>query len=159
HGSTALAVMRNIAKSDSSHFSAALWGCYYAKQLGDTVESYEFLKRLRRIDITAPIVGDWEAMRKLEEQMRKTRSARDRASIHREISAIYAKLELYDEALDALERAYAFMPDDVGILVARAQVFETKRALWGAQQTYRRILELEPANEIAREKLRTGAAE
>lgn len=153
YGSTALAIMRNIARSDTTHFSAALWGCYYAKQLGDTTESFEFLKRLRKIDITAPIVADWEDMRNLELKARTTTSAEKRAAIHVSIAEVYERLELYDEALDALERAEALRPGDVLILMKRAAIFEKKKAFWGAKRTYERILVKEPGHSGALEGL------
>lgn len=151
---TGLAVMRNIAQADTSHFSAALWGCYYAKQLGDTAESYEFLKRLRKIDITAPIVADWETMRTLELQIRTARSPEARAALHAKIAQVYTKIELFDEALDALERAENLMPDDPSILLARAHIFERKKAIWGAKGTYERILRIDPENGEALEGLK-----
>ncbi|MEX2115471.1 MAG: tetratricopeptide repeat protein [Bacteroidota bacterium] len=151
--STGLAVMRNIAKSDSTHFSAALWGCHYAKQLGDTTESDRFLKRVKRIDFAAPIIADWDAMRQLEERIKRTRSAVERAGAHRKIAQIYSKLELYDEALDALERALRIDPADIDVLLERAEVFESKRARWAAMRTYEHILDIEPHNSFARERL------
>ncbi|HEX9614545.1 MAG TPA: hypothetical protein VGA55_03535, partial [Bacteroidota bacterium] len=96
YGSTALAVMRNITKTDSTHFAAPLWGCYYARQQGDTTESNEFLKRLKRIDVTAPIIGDWETMSHLEERLKTTRAPEERARLHLRISRIYERLELFD---------------------------------------------------------------
>lgn len=153
YGATALAVMRNIARADTSHFSAALWGCYYAKQLGDTTESYEFLKRLRRIDITAPIVADWENMRALELQLQKARSPGARADLHAKIAQIYAKIELFDEALDALEQAQRLAPEETDILLARGDIFEKKKALWAAKATYKRILRMDPQNSVAQARL------
>lgn len=154
YGSAALAVMRNIARTDTTHFSAALWGCYYAKQLGDTTESYEFLKRLQRIDITASIVADWQDMRKLELKAGSAPTA-VRAGLHVSIAGIYERLELYDEALDALERAEALTPDDPSILMKRAGIFERKKAFWGAKSTYERILQKHPGHGEALEKLAT----
>lgn len=150
---TGLAVMRNIARSDSTHFAAALWGCYYAKQLGDTTESFEFLKRLRKIDFSAPIVGDWETMRRLEQQLKASRTAVDQADLHCKIARILARLELYDEALDSFERALRLQPSDIDILLERAEVYEKKKALWAAARTYEDILTLEPHNSFARERL------
>ncbi len=150
---TGLAVMRNIAKSDSTHFSAALWGCYYAKQLGDTTESDQFLIRLKKIDFAAPIVADWEAMRRLEVTIKRARTGAERAAAHRKIAKIYSKLELYDEALDALERALRINPADIDVLLERAEAFESKRARWAARRAYEHILDLEPHNSFARERL------
>ncbi|MEX2191642.1 MAG: hypothetical protein WEB33_13150 [Bacteroidota bacterium] len=153
HRSTGLAVMRNIAKTDSTHFSAALWGCYYARQLGDTTESDQFLKRASKIDFAAPIIADWESMRQLEGRVKRARTSAERADAHRRIAQIYSKLELYDEALDALERAIRIEPANVDILLARAEVFEAKRARFAAVRSYDGILDLEPHNSFARERL------
>jgi len=153
--STALAIMRNIANSDTTHFSAPLWGCYYARQLGDTTESDEFLNRVKRIDFAAPIVGDWESMKQLENQLRTATKTDERVKLHVRISRIFSRLELFDEALDALERAMRLEPDNIDLLLARAEVFEKKRAIYGASRVYGRILELEPHNSFAKERLDT----
>jgi tetratricopeptide (TPR) repeat protein len=150
----ALAVMRNIAQSDSLHFVSALWGAYFARQLGDTVESNQFLKRLNKIDRHAAIVADWNALRALEERIKRTRDAVGKASLHMKISKIYSKIELYEEALDALERAGLAAPEKlIDILLARAEIYEKKQVALAAVRSYRSVLDLEPHNVFARERL------
>lgn len=154
----ALAVMRNIAKSDSLHFVSALWGAYFARQLGDTVESNEFLKRLNKIDKNAAIVTDWNSLKSLEERIKRTRDAAEKAALHMRIAQIFSKLELYEEALDALERAERTAPEMlIDILLARAEIYEKKQVAVAAVRSYRSVLELEPHNSFARGKLESLA--
>lgn len=150
----ALAVMRNIAQSDSLHFVSALWGAYFARQLGDTVESNEFLKRLNKIDKNAAIVADWNSLRSLEERIKRTGDAVGKAELHMQIAQIYSKIELYEEALDALERAERAAPEKlIDILLARAEIYEKKQVTLAATRSYRSVLDLEPHNSFARGKL------
>jgi len=150
----ALAVVRNIAKSDSLNFVSALWGTHFARQLGDTVESNEFLKRLNKIDKNAGIVADWNSMRKLEERIKAIRSDAAKAKLHLQIAQVYSKIELYEEALDALERAETLAPEIlVDVLLAKAGIYERKQTHWAATRTYARVLDLEPHNSFAQERL------
>jgi tetratricopeptide (TPR) repeat protein len=150
----ALAVMRNIAKSDSLHFVSALWGTYFARQLGDTAESNEFLKRLNKIDKNAAIVADWNSIKALEERIKVARERLQRAELHMRIAQIYSKIELYEEALDALERAERAAPEKlIDILLARAEIYEKKQVAVAAARSYRGVIDLEPHNSFARERL------
>jgi tetratricopeptide (TPR) repeat protein len=150
----ALAVMRNIATADSMNFVSALWGAHFARQLGDTVESNEFLKRLNKIDKNAAIVADWNSLKRLEGRIKATSSGIDRARLHIQIARVYSKIELYEEALDALDRAEASSSEAIiDIVLARADIFEKKKTVIAATRSYRQILDLEPHNRFAKERL------
>ncbi|MBI2618801.1 MAG: glycosyltransferase family 39 protein [Ignavibacteriales bacterium] len=149
----AFSVMQNVVRTDSTNFVGALWATHIARQIGDTVASNQFLQRLKTIDITAQIVGDWDAIKTMEESLRLARSAKERTRLHTGIAKIYTRIELFDEATDALERALATDPANVDVLLSLADVLEKKRALWGAYRMYSEILKREPHNSFAQERL------
>ena len=151
----ALRIMRRVVEVDSTNFVGALWATYMSQQLGDTTASNGFLARLTIIDRKAPIVKDWHDIRDNQNALRTARTPADRARLHRRIAAIYGKIELFDDALDELERAVNNQPGDVDTWLRMAEVYEKKGALVGMRNAYKTVLELEPHNSFARAKLDT----
>ncbi len=149
----ALSVIREVVRLDGTNFVGVLWGIHMAKELGDTLESNRFLDRLKRIDRTAQIVGDWEEIRRLGEALRKARGGREAAGLHLALSRVYAKIELFDEAVDETLRALRLEPSGVDTWLYKGELMEKKMAPWGAAAAYRHVLELEPHNFYAQAKL------
>jgi len=149
----ARSVMRTVVRLDSTNFVGALWGIHLARELGDTLESNRFLERLKRIDRTARIVGDWELIRRIGESIRKSREIGETTGLHLALARVYARIELFDEALDATLRALKLEPGNVDLWLYKGEVLEQKKALWGAAAAYREVLKLEPHNSFAKAKL------
>jgi tetratricopeptide (TPR) repeat protein len=148
----ARSVMREVVRLDSMNFVGALWGIHIARELGDTLESNRFLYRLKRIDRNAQIVGDWEEIRRLGESLRK-HGDRKPAEIHLALARVYAKIELFDEAIDATLRALKLESANVDAWLYKGEVMEKKKAPYGAAVSYRQVLRLEPHNSFAQSKL------
>ena len=149
----ARSVMRTVVRLDSTNFVGALWGIHLARELGDTLESNRFLERLKRIDRTARIVGDWELIRRIGESIRKSREIGETTALYLALARVYARIELFDEALDATLRALKLEPGNVDLWLYKGEVLEQKKALWGAAAAYREVLKLEPHNSFAKAKL------
>ena len=151
----AMRIMRRVVQVDSTNFVGALWATYMSQQLGDTSASNGFLARLTTIDPKAPIVKDWHDIRDSQNALRSARTPADRATLHRRIAGVYERIELFDDALDELERALNDQPDDVDTWLTMADVYEKKGALIGIRTAYTMVLKLEPHNSFARAKLDT----
>ena len=149
----ARSVMRTVIRMDSTNFVGALWGIYFARELGDTLESNRFLDRLTLIDRAAQIVGDWEQIRLLGESLRAPKSRRETVENYLALAGVYAKIELFDESLDATLKALKLEPSNVDLWLYKGEVFEKKKAFWGAAAAYREVLTLEPHNSFAKAKL------
>lgn len=145
--------MHSVLRLDSTNFVGALWGVYFAKQMGDTVESNQFLTRLKRIDQNAQIAGDWDEVRQFEERLKGLMPSGERVRIHLRIAAIYAKIELFDEAVDACLRAVRLEPSNIDTWLYVGEVLEKKKARVGAAAAYRQVLKLEPHNSFAAARL------
>jgi len=149
----ARSTMHSVLRLDSTNFVGALWGVHVAKQSGDTLESNRFLQRLKQIDRNAQIVRDWERIRELEESLKRPSIPGEAIRTHLEIARIYAKIELFDEAVDAAMRALRLEPGNVDTWLYMGEVMEKKKARVGAAAAYREVLKLEPHNSFARAKL------
>jgi tetratricopeptide (TPR) repeat protein len=149
----ARSVMRTVIRLDSTNFVGALWGIYFARELGDTLESNRLLDRLKSIDRAAQIVVDWEQIRLLGEGLKATKSPREIVENYLALARVYAKIELFDESLDATLKALKLEPSNVDLWLCKGEVFEKKKAFWGAAAAYREVLTLEPHNSFAKTKL------
>ena len=123
-----LRIMQNVLRLDSTSFEAALWACHFARQTGDTVSSRRYLETLKDIDITAVIITDLDALDRLGQRLSRTAWPQERVRLLIELAGIYEKLELFEEALDELEKALANAPGDAGLLAARASILGVKKA-------------------------------
>ena len=153
YGEAARSVIRDVVRLDATNFVGALWGIHMAKELGDTLESNQFLNRLKRIDRSAQIVGDWEEIRSLGEALGRSTGTREPAGIHLALSRVYAKIELFDEAVDETLRALKLEPTNIDAWLYKGELMEKKKATWGAAVAYRHVLRLEPHNSYAQAKI------
>ncbi len=135
YGNLALRVMQNVLRLDSTSFDAALWACHFARQLGDTVMSRRYLALLKDIDFTAPIIRDIEAIDRAGARASHSEDQGDRLQALLELGELYEKLELFEEALDDLEKAMTLEPHDGRVRSAMVRIYERK----GAQQALKRL--------------------
>ena len=59
----------------------------------------------------------------------------------------------YKDALDAYSSYIDFNPNDIGVLIKIARIYEQQQIIDGANFIYNRIVEIDPSHEIALQKL------
>ena len=69
------------------------------------------------------------------------------------MSRVYAKIELFDEAVDETLRALKLEPTNIDAWLYKGELMEKKKATWGAAVAYRHVLRLEPHNSYAQAKI------
>lgn len=67
---------------------------------------------------------------------------------------VYFKLKRYDEAIKSLERAYEIVDDDTTIISHLAESYAAKNDFKSAIGLFRQVLELDPENRDAAEKIK-----
>lgn len=137
---------------------------YEAQRCAESVAEYGRAARLK-----APTYGlliDWalalDCLNQPEQALEKLRAAAalDRtAHVHSLIGMVYAKRSRWQEALDALAVAEKINPNYAAMLIYRGGVRMGQREYAMAAADYRRAVELEPDNEIARAGLAGAQAQ
>jgi lipopolysaccharide biosynthesis regulator YciM len=89
----------------------------------------------------------------LADSAQLTAAAATRARYELELAKAYAVLGLNDLAIECALRVVGVEDRNVRALEVLAQSYDVKRRYWPERQVLRQILELEPQNGVAREKL------
>lgn len=121
-------VIENLTKLDPEIFDAHLWASYYAKMTGDTSRSYDHLNKLKEIDGSAEILIPLMRIREDEAKLRQSQVPSELASIHFSLAKEYSNLELFESAIDELDRALFLNPGNMEIRNFRDEIRERKKS-------------------------------
>ena len=149
----AQAVLMKSIEADSTFSPALIFGLYYALEQKDLVEAKSYLTLMERMSPPHPMLKPVRQILSLTDSARVTKNAVARASYELELAKTYAVMGLNDLAIEYALRVVAVEGENVRALEVLAQSYELKRRTWPARTILRRILELEPQNLIAQEKL------
>lgn len=147
------ALMQSALKIDSTYFVGLLWGWHYATQLGDTAQAKSYFKQLEKIDRTNAVVRQFHAMDSLTTLLRKSTALEARSELHLAIAQSYSIIELWEEAIDECQRALKENPFSVQAWLKLGEIFDIKKKERTANVAYRRVLELDPNNPIAKSRV------
>ena len=128
---------------------------YEAQRCGDAVAEYGRAARLKKPNYG--LLVDWalalDCVNQPDQAMEKLRAAAaesQTAHVHSLVGMVYAKRGRWQEALDALAVAEKIDPNYPTMLIYRGGVRMGLKEYAKAAADYRRALQLEPDNEIAR---------
>jgi protein O-mannosyl-transferase len=131
---------------------------YEENRCADAVRSYEMAARLGPVDDTLLI--DWglalDCAGRANEAIEKLRQAaaiKNTAHVHTQIAMVYAKQREYPEALAELTHAQEIDGSYDMTYVYRGQIYEIAGDRAAAAREYRRALEFDPRNQVARDAL------
>ena len=151
----AYSTLRTVLNQDSTYFSALLWGWQYAMQRGDTAQAKVYLRRLRTIDRSNPVVQQFSLIEQAEDSLRRTSDSVRRGNLHLGIARSYKSVDLPDEAIDEAQRALRENPRCTEAWLYQAQLFEEQKAPRAARAAFQRALEIDPTNTMAKSRLST----
>ncbi|MBI1806920.1 MAG: glycosyltransferase family 39 protein [Ignavibacteria bacterium] len=149
YGRRAQEIINAMLKSDSSFFVGLLWGFHFNLQMGDTIMARRYLGILENIDHSNPVVNAFDQIIALQDSLRTTSSSLENSKFHIAIGRLYKKIELNEEAIDEAELALRANPASVDAPMLMGEMFEIKRRLRMAADTYEQILKHDPQNHIA----------
>jgi tetratricopeptide (TPR) repeat protein len=122
------------------------------------VKSYEIASRLGPVD--DQLLIDWGLAlecagrsKEAADRLRQAAVINNTAHIHTQIAVVYAKHKNYSDALEELEKAQAIDPNYDMIYFYLGGIAQEQGNPEQAKQYYRRALELNPQNELARQTL------
>ncbi|MEO7650020.1 MAG: hypothetical protein ABIZ80_06100, partial [Bryobacteraceae bacterium] len=155
------AVFKSPGKA-RAHFQLA-YAYYEAGRCQEALGHYQKVSQLEKPDYR--LLVDWalaynclelprEAMAKLEEAAALEKTAH----VYALIGMIYGKERKQAEALQALDKAIAIDPSFDMSYVYRGNVFQTADDWEAAAREYRRGLEINPSNQVARDALNRALA-
>ena len=147
--------LRSLLATDSTYFVGLLWGWNFANQRGDTSQARTYLRQLRGIDPANVVVQQFTIMDRLADSLRREVTPKRRSAFHLAIARAYKAVDLPDESIDDARRALLDDPQNLGAWLFQAQLFEEKNEPAAARSAYLRVLELDPANTTAHERLLT----
>ncbi len=112
YGEQAIAFSDSALEADPRHFESLLWNMHYRYQAGDSVAARSCLATLRAIDPENPVVRGFVAIDSLSGLLPKTSAPEARAIRLLDISRVYERIGLPEEALDMADRAWMALPQD-----------------------------------------------
>lgn len=121
-------VVSNLTRIDPNNFDAHLWASYYGKTSGDTSRSYDHLNKLKEIDSTAEILIPLMRIREDEAKLKQSQAPNELASIHFSLAKEFSNLELFESAIDELDRASFLNPSNLEIRDFLYEVLQRKKS-------------------------------
>lgn len=149
----AYSTVRGLLAQNPTFFAGLLWGWHYAIQRGDTVQARIYLRQLKEIDGTNPVVHQFAQIEQTQDSLRHTSDPLLRSKLHLAIARSYKSVDLPDEAIDHAQLALRENPRNADAWLYQAQVFEERNAPRAARSAYQHVLEIDPADTTARAKL------
>jgi tetratricopeptide (TPR) repeat protein len=149
----ALAVAKELLKSNSSYYFGLLWGFHYSYQLGETALVHQYLHRLAEIDSTNQVLHAFQRLLFIDDSLRRSSSPRERSSLHISKARLFIQVELGEEAIDEAERAIGEDANNTQALLYLAGLFEQKNRPRKSIVIYKKVLVLDPNNALAKSKI------
>ncbi|HMD13000.1 MAG TPA: tetratricopeptide repeat protein, partial [Bacteroidota bacterium] len=146
-------LMNYSLNADTEYFVGLLWGLHFNLQLGDTGIAKKYLSILENMDAKNPVVQTFHQIFLTADSIRNSNERNDRSRFYVAIANLYNKIELFDEAIDEAELALHENPDNADALLLIAQIHEKHSHLSVAEDTYRRVLLIDPNNSVARSQI------
>jgi tetratricopeptide (TPR) repeat protein/4-amino-4-deoxy-L-arabinose transferase-like glycosyltransferase len=150
----AFSLMNSILAADSTYFMGYLWGWDYAMRSGDTLTASRYLQRLKTLDKTNPVVQTYGTITQTIDSLKRSRTPVQRSNYYLNITRLYGKIELMEEALDELQRSLGANPANVDALKTLAEYYVRCRMPIAAALTFDQVLQLEPENNLAKKFLK-----
>ena len=149
----AASIMNSVLETDTSYFVGLLWGLHFNLQNGDTGIAKRYLRILRKMDETNPVVGAFTNILTISDSLLSTSNLHPKSRYHLEMGIWYKKIELNEEALDEAERALSYDPENAGAYLLIAQVFERKSNLRMAVKYYKAVIINNPEDDLVSGKV------
>ena len=121
--------------ADPQHFEALLWSTHYGFQTDDSPKARIRLRVLTQLEPTNPVVVGFREIDSVSNMLRGVREPVARGSLYLDLSHIYERIGLPEEALDMADRAWRSMPAEAR--ERTAQILEATGRAAGALK-YRR---------------------
>jgi tetratricopeptide (TPR) repeat protein len=149
----AQAVLQQSLRADSTFSPSMIFGLYYALEREDLAGARSYLSLMEKLSPPHPMLNVVRRIVSLADSAQLTAAAATRARYELELAQAYAVLGLNDLAIECALRVVGVEDRNVRALEVLAQSYDVKRRYWPERQVLRQILELEPQNGVAREKL------
>lgn len=156
-----MALWQDAAEKSPNKFrprSQLAFEFYNEQRCPEAVKSYETASKLGPID--HELLVDWglalDCAGRPDEAVGKLRQAAmldNTAHVHTQIALVFAKQKKYPEALEDLAQAEKLASNFDVIYAYRGAIFEEQGDRAAAMQNYKRALELNPQNQMARDGL------
>ena len=146
-------VLKRCLDADSTFSPAMIFGLYYALEQNDLAGAKSYLFLVEKISPPHPMLKPVRQILSLTDSAGLSKNSAMRAKYEFELAKTYAVMGLNDLAIEYALRVVAVEERNVRALEVLAQTYELKRRTWPARNVLRRIMELEPQNTIAKEKL------
>lgn len=148
-----LKVLRKSLEADPEFLPSLAFGLFFNLQLDRDDEAKQYLERIRRIDSQHPLAQSFGAVLAYRDSLKGKNSPAREAVYRREMAQAYLRTGIGDSAIDELLRLLAEKPDDMPALSLLANLYESRRKFAPAIRVLRQVLEFDPGNSQARERL------
>jgi tetratricopeptide (TPR) repeat protein/4-amino-4-deoxy-L-arabinose transferase-like glycosyltransferase len=149
----ALEMLQRALQVDSTFSPALIFGAYYALQEDDYTLARDFVVRLKSADSLHLMMRPLQSLFLGLDSLRAARNVEERTTCRLKIGKRYAAIGLSELAIDQVLLLLRENPDNHEALRALADLYEKKRRNVPALEALRRLLDVEPTNAVAREKL------
>lgn len=146
-------VLKQSLKADSTFPPAMIFGLYYALEQKDLAGGKSFLSMIEKLSPPHPMLKSFRQILSLSDSAHLMKNPVARARYEFDLAKTYAVMGLNDLAIEYALRVVALEERNVRALEVLAQSYEIKRRTWPARKILKRILNLEPHNTVALEKL------
>lgn len=149
----ALNVLDKSLVADPEFLPALAFGLFFSLQMDRDLEARKYMKRMQRIDTQHPLVQSFGALLAYQDSLKGRNSVARKALYRRETAQAYLRAGLGDSAIDELLRLLEEKPDDLPALRILANLYESRRKFAPAIRVLRKIMDLDPSNSQARQRL------
>ncbi|HZY10628.1 MAG TPA: hypothetical protein VFF29_05690 [Bacteroidota bacterium] len=146
-------LVNDLFEADTPYFTGLLWSFHFNYSLGDTSRARKYLTKLDQLDSTNTVVRVFHNVVALNESLKVAKNSIEQSNIHLALGNQYKKIELYEEAIDAGERALRENSSNIEAMLFLAEVFRKTSIPLMAKEYYNEILIHVPDHSIARTKL------
>ncbi|MFI5252206.1 MAG: hypothetical protein ACHQQQ_07215 [Bacteroidota bacterium] len=140
-------------KSDSTNLASSLYGIYFSLQERDTSDARHYLKTANTLQSDNPTIVAWKNYFSLIDSLNSLSDTTHRIATSIAIARQMIALGITESSIDLLLKCLEVSPKNIEALLMLSDLYISRERYLPASIVLRRVLNIEPANNIALTKL------